>query len=161
MAFALLQRHQGETSVGWQQPYQLSSHPALNSTHPEHTSAVFRSDQLLRRGFPFLDEEIWHGPCKTFLFMVKTEIRRKSGKFSFLLWWLSAGDLSYLQMYSLYGHEYATPPQHCFLLIILISDCKIRKQALVGRDMLFLGLIDKKKQKNYSTICSPCASEPT
>lgn len=47
-------------------------------THPEHISAVSRPDVLGRGGFLLVHEESWHGPCKRFVFMVKTEIRRKT-----------------------------------------------------------------------------------
>lgn len=43
-------------------------------------------------------------------------------------------------MYRCTAYEYTTLPQHCFPLIMLISDCKIRQQALVEREMLFLDL---------------------
>lgn len=127
-------------------------------THLEHITAVFRPDVLARGVFLLVHEESWHGPRKRFLFMVKNRDQEKN---SFLLWWLSSDDSSYLHMCRFYGHEYATPPQHCFIFIIMISDCKIRQQALAEREILFLGLIDMKKQKNYSSTCSPCASEPT
>lgn len=64
-------------------------------------------------------------------------------------------------MCGLYCHECGTPPEHCFLLIKFVSNCKIRKHALLEREILFLDKIDKKKQRNYSTVCCPCVSEPT
>lgn len=38
---------------------------------------AFGSDLLSKRGFILVSEETWHGPCKTCLFMVTTEIKRK------------------------------------------------------------------------------------
>lgn len=137
----------------------ISPCPLLPQTHPSRThQCCIQTRCAGKGGFPF---GTWGKLAWSVQEICVYGENRDQEKNSFLLWWLSSDDSSYLHMYRFYGREYATPPQHCFLFIILISNCKIRQWALAEREILFLGLIDMKKQKNYSSICSPCASEPT
>lgn len=85
----------------------LSQTPSIQNVYS--IKSVFRSDFFSKRGF-ILVRKLGMLSCEPYLFMVKTEITRKTGKFSLLLRWLSSDDLSYLHVCGLYCHFCDTPP---------------------------------------------------
>lgn len=120
--------------------------PSCPKLHPSRThQCCIQIRSAVKEGFPF---DMWAKllwSMQGILFMVKTEIRRKTGKFSFLLWWLSSANLSYLQIYSLWVYYSSTA-----LFSFNYVDFRLQNQATsIGRKgnaLLGLGQIRKRRR---------------